>query len=216
MASPRPLQSPRMTLHEPVTLVTDLLLAALAGGLAAHLRGLGPRHLAPRWWAAALAGTAVSALVGGLYHGFGANFGPEIVRAWWTATLLVICVTAAAMDVALLHEMLPSERHRPWLRLVGLKAGAFAVFALQQPRFVIVIIAYGLTLVVWALVALSVKRPWRGAMLLGVGLSLLAAAVQQLKIGISTHFNHNDLYHVIQAGALIAFYRAGRKFGRSG
>jgi hypothetical protein len=203
-----------MTLHEPATLVTDLLLAALAGGLAAHLRGLGPRHLAPRWWAAALAGTAVSALVGGLYHGFGANFGPEIVRAWWTATLLVICLTAAAMDVTLLHEMVPPERHRPWLGVVGFKAAAFAVFALQYPRFVIVIIAYGMSLAAWAVLALAVRRPWRGAMLLGVGFSLVAAAVQQLRIGVSAHFNHNDLYHVIQAFALIAFHRAGLKFGR--
>lgn len=192
--------------------MTDLLLAALAGGLAAHLRGLGPRHLAPRWWAAALAGTAVSALIGGLYHGFGANFGPEITRAWWTATLLVICLTAAAMEVALLHEMVQPERHRLWLRVIAFKAVAFGGFAVQYPRFVIVITAYGMTLAVWTLVALVGKRPWRGAMLLAVGLSLVGAAVQQLKIGVSAHFNHNDLYHVIQGGALVAFYRAGKAF----
>jgi len=56
------------------------------------------------------------------------------------------------------------------------------------------------------------RRPWRRWMLAGVGLSIAAAVVQQMHWGFSPRFNHNDVYHLIQAFALIAFYRAGRKF----
>ena len=56
-----------MTVHEPATLLTDLLLGALAGWLAGRLRR---NPAAPaRWWSRALLLTAASALVGGTYHG---------------------------------------------------------------------------------------------------------------------------------------------------
>ena len=60
--------------------------------------------------------------------------------------------------------------------------------------------------------AWRLRRPWRGWMLAGIGLSIIAALVQQLGWAPAPHFNHNDLYHVIQALALGGFYRAGRKF----
>ncbi|HYC71871.1 MAG TPA: hypothetical protein VEB66_11730 [Opitutaceae bacterium] len=200
-----------MTIHEPATLLTDLLLAVLATGLGGHLwRSTG--SAAARWCALALAGTAVSALVGGLYHGFAPNFAPEIARAWWTFTLLGICLTALAMDLALLHETVARGRRRPGLVAIALKAAIFSGGAIVQPAFVVVIVNYGLTLVAWTIAAVRGRQPWRGAMLLGIGLSLGAAAVQQLRIGLSPRFNHNDLYHVIQAVALVAFALAGRRF----
>jgi len=38
---------------------------------------------------------------------------------------------------------------------------------------------------------------------------MLAALFQQSRVSIHRYFNHNDLYHVIQAGALYCLYRAG-------
>jgi hypothetical protein len=48
-------------------------------------------------------------------------------------------------------------------------------------------------------------------MLGSIVLSAVAAAVQQLKLAPSVPFNHNDLYHIIQALALFGFYQAGRR-----
>lgn len=201
-----------MTIHEPATLVTDLLLAALAGGLSWHLRRARPAIPAARWWSAALACTSASALVGGLYHGFAPNFSPAVAPPWWTLTLLTICLVAAAMDLALVHEAVPAGRQRAVMMVVGLKFAAFAAAAVNIPQFVIAIINYGLTMLLWAAAATMLRRAWSRAMLAGIGLSIIAAAVQQLRIGISAHFNHNDFYHLIQAFALIAFYRAGHRF----
>jgi hypothetical protein len=50
-------------------------------------------------------------------------------------------------------------------------------------------------------------------MLAAIGLSVIAALVQQLQVSPSLQFNHNDLYHVIQAFALGGFYRAGTGLG---
>ncbi len=203
-----------MTVHEPATLVTDLLLGGFAGWLAWRLRGAMPAaNLAARWWSAALALTAVSALVGGLYHGFALNFAATVVRVWWSGTLLTICLMSAAMALSLLHEAVPSRRQGLWRLLIVAKLAVGAIAAMVHPRFVVVIADYGLTLLVWAAVAFALARPWRREMLAGVGLSGVAAVVQQMRWGVSAQFNHNDVYHVIQAAALFLFYRAARKFG---
>ncbi len=48
--------------------------------------------------------------------------------------------------------------------------------------------------------------------LLGVAVSLAGALVQSSGIDLHPHFNHNDLFHVIEIGGLYCFYRAGRSF----
>lgn len=202
-----------MSVHEPATLLTDVLLGALAGWLAWRLRyGAPTPHPAARWWSRALALTAVSAVVGGVYHGFAPNFSTSIQSTWWILTLILICLISAAMATSLLFETMPPARQRPWQALIAFKFLAFATAAVRHPEFVVAIIDYGLTMLMWTVAAIALRRPWRNWLLAGVGLSVGAALVQQLRWGLTARFNHNDLYHVIQAFALIAFYRAGRRF----
>lgn len=201
-----------MTIHEPATLVTDLLLAALGGWLAWRLhRRMPAANLAAHWWSRALALTAASALIGGIYHGFAPNFSTAVGAAWWTVTLFIISLLAAVMALSLLHEFVPPAGQRRWLVVIAFKLAAFGGAVFTHPNFVVVIIDYGLVLVLWAVAALWSRRPWRGWMLAGVGLSVAAAVVQQMRWGFSPQFNHNDVYHLIQTCALVAFYRAGRE-----
>ena len=201
-----------MIINEPATLLTDYLLAALAGVLAWRLHRTQPTGPAAQWLARVLALTALSALVGGSYHGFAPNFSPPVAGLWWIVTLLIINLLSAAMALGLLHEILPASRQRPWLGLIGFKFAAFASAATTHPQFVVVIIDYGLTLLAWAGAALLLRRPWSGRMLAGIGLSVAAALVQQLGWAPSRQFNHNDMYHVIQALALVFLYGAALKF----
>ena len=98
--------------------------------------------------------------------------------------------------------------------LVGAKFGLFAAIAVVQPVFLVAIADYGLALLAWVAAALFCQRAWRGWMLGAIGLSVVAAVVQQAKWAPHPQFNHNDLYHVIQAGALCLFYRAALHLGR--
>jgi hypothetical protein len=54
--------------------------------------------------------------------------------------------------------------------------------------------------------ALHLRR-FNGWMLAGVGMSVLAALAQASGLALHRHFNHNDLYHVIQIAAMLLFYR---------
>jgi MFS family permease len=200
-----------MTLYEPTTLLTDCLLAALAGWFAWRLHRQRPAaNLAQRWWSRTLGLTAVSALVGGTSHGFGPNFPPAVADAWWLATLLVIFLISAAMAMSLLHEIVPAEKQGPWRALIAVKLAGFTGAAILKPVFVVAIVDYGLAMVAWAAAALILRPVWRNWMLAAIGLSVIAAIVQQLQWPQFSCFNYNDLFHVIQALALVGFYRAAR------
>jgi hypothetical protein len=202
-----------MSVHEPATLLTDYLLAALAGWLAWRLRGPTPvANQAVCWWRRTLGLTALSALVGGSYHGFAPNFPAPVAGVWWITTLLIICLLSAAMAMSLVHELVPPARQRPWIGVIAFKLAAFGGAAITHPVFVVAIFDYGLTMLTWGTVALIVRRSWSGWMLAAIALSVVAALVQQMRWAPSLHFNHNDLYHVIQALALVCFYAAGAKF----
>ncbi|MND00634.1 hypothetical protein D3C83_193220 [compost metagenome] len=61
-----------------------------------------------------------------------------------------------------------------------------------------------------AVAALHLWRfnPW---ILAGVASSVAAALVQASGFALHEHFNHNDLYHLIQVGAMFALYRGARR-----
>ena len=195
-----------------MALLTDLLLAGIAGWFAWNLRRTLPVSArAARWWSRALGFAALSGLVGGLYHAFAPNFPPPVVSSWWRVTLLIVCVVSLAMDCSLLHTALPAGRQRPWFAAVILKFAIFALAAIVLMDFVVVIVAYGLSLIAWAFAAALLRRPWSGWMLAGIGSSIVAAVIQQMRWDISSSFDHDDLYHVIQALGFYGFYRAARR-----
>ena len=47
-------------------------------------------------------------------------------------------------------------------------------------------------------------------LLLGVVVTLAGFAIQQTNIQLADNFNHNDIYHVMQIGALYLFFRGAR------
>ncbi len=201
-----------MTIHEPATLATDLLLALLGGGLAWRLRTkVAPDNRAAIWWCGGLLAMALSALVGGLYHGFAPNFHATVDGVWWRLVLALICGMGLTMAVSLVHEIAPAGRW--WMGVVGAKFLLSLAAVMVWPDFRVAMADYGLAMLAWVAAALVLRRSWGAWMLLGVGFSAVAGWVQQSEWGLSPGFNHNDVFHVIQALALVGFYRAGCGLG---
>ena len=182
-----------MTVHEPATLATDYLLAAVAAALARRLhRRISPENRAARWWVWTLGLTGASALIGGSYHGFAPNFSATINLLWWRITLWTVCLIGAAMAAAWVCETVrPPWQQRMMWGVAG-KFFAFATLAAVNPTFSIAILDYGISMVLWLGAALALGRRWSGWMLMAIG-----------------------LYHVLQAFALAAFYRAALRLESS-
>jgi hypothetical protein len=204
-----------MTIHEPATLLTDYALTVIAGVLAYRLQRLQGSSFsdARRWFLIGLTLSAISAFVGGSYHGFAPNVSETLAAWWWKFTLLTLHLVSASLAMSLVEEVSPENQKPAWTWLVRLKFVAFACVAIAHPTFLVAIADYGTALVGWLLAASIGRFPWRRAMLAGIALSIVAAVVQQRRWAPSASFNHNDLYHVIEAVALFAFYRAGRQLG---
>ncbi|HUP49516.1 MAG TPA: hypothetical protein VNA04_12075 [Thermoanaerobaculia bacterium] len=181
-----------MNAHEPMTVATDSLLA-----LAAALFGVRLWRAGPLAWALAFFATAAAAVLGGTYHG----------TAWqplWKPTVYAVGVASLFLLAGL---------GRPFAIFGIAKFFLYGLWMAVHDDFVYVIADYGLTLLVvggHALVTWGRRRASFAPWLLGsIAVSLVAAAVQQSGFALHRHFNHNDLYHLIQIVALWLLHRGG-------
>jgi hypothetical protein len=195
-----------MTITEPATLTTDYLLAAFTGFLAWRLFGA-----ARRWWGTAFAATAVAGFTGGTVHGFREMLPPPLTMLLWIVTLESLIVAAfAVVGGAIGGSPLVAQAKRSALFAIGGAYAIYGVWVIGTPQFVYAIAAYGAALgvlVAFQLAAWQEQRTSARWLLWGVLVSTLAAAVQQSGFALHEHFNHNDLYHVIQAVAIWMLYR---------
>jgi MFS family permease len=206
--------TPTMNIHEPATLISDLVLAAVSASLAIRLRRMTrPDNRPARAWVWTLAIAALSSALGGFSHGFG----PEL-PAWadallWRMTLWTLSLAAAAMAWSLVDELFAPEGRRGWRVAIVAKAAVFIGATALTPQFVLAIADYGGAMLAWLVASAACRRAWRGWFAAGVGVSVIAAVVQQAGPDLAVHFNHNDLYHLIQIGALWLLYRGARLLG---
>ena len=188
---------------EPATLATDYLIAAFTAALAWKLRR-GPSW-PQRCWAAAFAAIAVAGVAGGTVHGFRLVMPSTLTSGLWVLTLQALLVAGLAII---------ATTCRPMLTPAAVAYAGYAIWVAAHPRFIFAIIGYGAALPVLVMVHL---RAWIASrsqdsmwILLGVAVSVVAAVVQQSGWAPHPHFNHNDLYHVIQAVAIWFLYRGAR------
>jgi hypothetical protein len=197
-----------------MTVLTDYGLAAVAGALGATLWRRAEDQRSRRLWAASFVAVAGAAVAGGSWHGFAPRMDAGAAAALWRLTyglvglgnflILAGAATAAARGPA---------RHA----LIGAAALRYAVsfsFLVLHPDFRYVVYDYAGTLVGLLVLAAWLARrgrPGAPAIVAGVGVSVAGALVQRGGLAPSPSFNHNDLFHVIQAAGLYLYYRAGRR-----
>ena len=204
-----------MRLTEPMTLSTDYLLGALALWCAVRL--LQQAEHAGAWtvrlWAVAMLMTAAAAFVGGSYHGFVRMLAPETGRMLWQITLIATGLGSAALLASAALAGTEGALQKALLAIVLLKLGLYLWWIASRTEFIFVIADYGSALVgvvllVW-LARPSGLTPGASWIAGGVAVSVVAAAIQALRLAPHRDFNHNDLFHVVQMAAVYLLYRGG-------
>ena len=168
-----------------MTVATDYLLA-----IAATIFGIRLWRAGARPWALAFFFTAAASLLGGTYHGL----------AWeplWKPTVYAVGIASLFLLAGL---------GRGFAIFGALKFVVYATWMLSHDEFRYVIYDYGLTLLVVGAFAAVKRNGWIVAIIV---VSVIAAAVQQSGLALHRHFNHNDLYHLIQIVALWMLCRGG-------
>lgn len=200
---------------EPDVTLTDFGLA-LECAIFALLVTRTSRPPMRRWWVIFFGSIGVGALCGGLVHGY---FSDESTAAWaitWRAALLAIGATSvAAWSLGAYLQQgdrlgAAVRRAAVWTFVIY----AIIVLTVSTSFFVAVLMYLPATLFMLVAIVDAYRRsPTRAEAygIAGLVLTLVAAAIQQLRIPIHPdYFNHNALYHVVQAIALFLIFIAAR------
>jgi hypothetical protein len=210
-----------VTITEPTTMLTDYLLGGLAAWFAIKLArrsrwsGKHPVFL----WAAAFAGLALASFSGGAYHGFTEYLESTGLAILWKITLYSIGVVSLTLFSAATIAAFEGRTRQVLLAAGVLKFGVYAIWIINHDDFLYAILDYApAMLYVLALQArawLRREKSGRWAVA-GVLVSFAAAGVQQSGFTLHRHFNHNDLYHVIQMLGIYLLYRGGSLLAERG
>lgn len=216
--------APLFVLHpvltERTTALTDLLVAAVAGGAALRLRLRRPRT--SPLWAFALGAASAGAFFGAVAHGL--LLPPPIFHGIWKGIYAFLAAAVAFTAAAAGGEALGGPAARALFSALAGGAGLFWLLAAFRSSSFSLFVAYqtaGLGLAS-ALLGSLVRTGRRGAglCLLGLLVFLAAGAVQALGpfvLQTAVPLNHNGLFHLLELpGFFLVAAGAKRLGGASG
>ena len=206
-----------LTIAEPMTTLTDYLITVFAAIFALNLvRGTGRPRRPVHWlWCLAFCFIGLAALLGGTSHGFVGYLDDLSLRMIWKGTvysvgLSMLFAVAGSIEASRLKEQPAKLLHV----LNGLAFSAYAIWMTTNSAFIYVIAYYVPAMTSVALIQLWAyyrsKLPTAPWFVSGVLVTLLGAIIQQSGFSIHRHFNHNDIYHVVQIAGLYLLYRGAR------
>jgi hypothetical protein len=197
---------------EPMTAFTDLLLCLLSLSFAIRLRGGSSR--ARSFWSFAFLASSLGSLTGGLYHAFQPTLSPLMLVILWKLTALAIGAAGLLLFCGT-TQALVSQRTARVLTIAAIALFvAYLIWMATHNDFIYIIAFYGFLMLATLVICIVRYRiaPRACALIIGgIAIAALAAVVQASHIHLFAHFNHNDLYHVVQMASLFVMYRGARE-----
>lgn len=198
-----------------MTVVTDLMLGMCNAhwGIELLRQGKAQRQTSQYLWGLGFIAAAFAAVLGGISHAVG-DQSPPTRRKLWKGTTFATGFTSASMLASAAFATTSQPRKSWWIAATVAKLLAYCAWMKSHDRFLYVIVDYGTAMagIVGLHAPLGARKSGASSryILGGVVVSLLAALVQQRKLSLHRHFNHNDVYHLIQIGACYLFFRGGK------
>lgn len=196
-----------MKLSEPATTLTDYLLSLETYFFAALLifQGITNFQHSVLFWGVAFAAIATAAFTGGTFHGFH-DMNPAYRAALWKLTVFSIGLSCLLMLTGTIFASVLSMRF--WLLAIVLfNFLIFTGWMIFRSDYKYVV--YNSLIAMFGVLLMLLLRhpPGSGWILIAVLVSFAAAGIQRSGLSLHKHFNNNDLYHVIQMGAMYLFYK---------
>jgi hypothetical protein len=205
-----------VTVLEPDVTFTDYGLAVECAVLAALARGaVRNRRLQP-WCILFFLSLGLAALAGGTVHGFFPDEQSPGFRILWPLALLAVGATAVSAWAIGAHVLFHETGATRIIAAAWMVFSIYAMVVLAGVQTFAVAIAHYAPSALFLLAAFAVRYaktriPQAGIGAAAVGVMLAAAVVQRAGVALHpAYFDHNALYHLLQAVALILFYLATR------
>jgi hypothetical protein len=206
-----------LTVNDPDVVLTDIGLAVLGGYLGWRLWRAPKRHTAQRAGGLIMLSLASAAFWGALFHALFPT-GTTTLQGLlaWAPVVISIVVAASTMLRLALHLLVPQLPS--WLVgtiLLGyaLSFGVVALLIDESYRSVVYFYVPVLLLLFSGASGCAIRgRSGWSLVAIGLLVSLTAAILQQFRVAIHpSYFDHNAVYHLVQATALILLYRGWRR-----
>jgi len=200
-----------------MTMLTDYVLGFAAAVFAVRLFALTRlnRSVALRFWAALFVATSAASFLGGTYHGLTEELNATALALLWYFTTLAVGIASFCFLAATIMQHAPARLRSILLVASSVKLVVYAVWMMSHDSFLFVIAEYGISLLIVLTVKVAAqirgKDPSAKWIIAAIAVAMIAAGIQGSGIRLHEHFNHNDLYHVIQLGSLYLFYRGARE-----
>ena len=195
---------------ELTTAGTDALLAAFAlGGMASVIRLRSPEEWKARTWATVFGLLAMGAALGALVHGL--TWSPATRSRLWIPIYLSLGLTVALFMAGAIYDLRGYSASRKCLPVLILVALAFFAATQTGKGNFLWFVAYELvamliSLGIYGYLTIRRRVPGSGLMLLGVLLTILAAAIQAtkvLRLDGPIPMNSDGIFHLVQIVAVV-------------
>ncbi len=200
-----------MNISEPVTLITDYLLAVECLVFAVLLFWKAKNERPILFWSISFFTIALAAATGGTYHGFVQSLSVPASSALWKITLYAIGVSTFCMLSGMIIAALKGKVRTVLLILAAIQFLGFVILIGRSYEYKYVIHDYVPAMVViLALCILRLNKSYAIWIIAGILVSFAAAGIQLSGFTLHKNFNHNDLYHVVQMIAMFLLYQGGK------
>ncbi|MDP7071632.1 MAG: hypothetical protein QF430_01975 [Candidatus Marinimicrobia bacterium] len=203
-------------IYEPMTAVTDLMIAALALYIARELHAWHTiRLMNIHWhWGWAFYSLAVGAFMGAVSHGIGPHFSDASRQLIWKAAIVPVGFTSVFFLMGAFHNSFSFDAVRwlSWIPIVFL--GAYVYTISKDDSFINAVKFYApamcLVLALMLYGHFGLDTAGSGTVALGILIMFIGAGVQVIGFGLHQHFNHNDIFHVIQMIGMATMYKGSQ------
>jgi hypothetical protein len=158
----------------------------------------------------------VASVLGTVVHGL--ELSESLRSVLWRPLYLSLGLTVALFLIGGMHDWRGEAAARallPWAIAIGvsffavtqLSGGAFLIFVVYEATAMLA------TLAMYVFLSITGRLAGAGMMTVGIGLSIVAAAVQAspLSVRLIVPFDHNGLFHLVQLTATVALANGLRR-----
>jgi hypothetical protein len=196
-------------IHEPTTVLTDILIAILAISFYKRLSKFHDETIRNWSYFFLLLGTAT--LIGSSSHAFFAIHEGWKYKSLWLGMQVIngigIYFAQRATLISVLKDA-PSRKRWEWSYYIQFILFLGFLFCVQ--KYIVSIIENALALIPIMILHYQHKRPFARTIANGIAVSFLTAFVHLLKLSLHAYFNYNDIAHVFIMISLWIMYKGVR------
>lgn len=198
-----------VSIHEPMTVLTDLLIAALA--IAFYFQLKNKIDAITRNWSYFFLFLGLSTFMGACSHAFFAVHEGCSYKSFWLPMQILNGVAVYFAQQATFSTALERSTNKSkWKWSYVIQLVMFIGTLLWIQRYIVTIIENAIGLIPVMILHYQYKRPFARMIANGIAISFITAFVNMSKLSLHACFNYNDIAHVFIMISLYVMYKGVR------